>query len=127
MSLDVLALGDDAIAEGDITGAALQFVHLKARAAPPHIESLAFALRCEEHAIAVQLHYLGEINIELHRRAVAREARGAEILEPMLGTLHAMEQARRAVGERHDRILDVCKYLTLDDDIAKKDTGVGVV
>lgn len=36
-----------------------------------------------------------------------------------------MEQARRAVGERHDCILDLCEYLALDDDIATKDTGIG--
>jgi hypothetical protein len=42
VTLDVLALGDDAIAEGDIAGAAFQFAHLKAAAAlAPHIESVA--------------------------------------------------------------------------------------
>src|SRR5215470_3702787 len=72
VSLDVLALGDDAIAKRDIARAALQFAHLEARAALPHIEPLAVALRREEHTILVELHHLGEIGIELHRGAAAR-------------------------------------------------------
>ena len=100
MSLDVLALGDDAIAEGDIAGAALEFAHLEARAAlAPHIEPLAVALRREEHTILVELHHLGEIGIELHRGAAARETSGAEILEPMLNGAGA--SSRRGTARLH--------------------------
>ena len=78
MSLDVLALGDDAIAEGDIAGAALQFAHFEAIAAlAPHIESLAVALRCEEHAIPVERHHLGEIRIDVCESCAVRRMQAA--------------------------------------------------
>src|SRR5689334_8903241 len=49
VTLDVLALGDDAIAEGNAAGAALQLAYLKARAAlAAHIEPIAVALRRED-------------------------------------------------------------------------------
>src|SRR5262245_45164088 len=41
----------------------------------------------------------------------------------MLRTLHAMEQTLRAIGERHDRILDGPSYHAASLDIAKEEAG----
>src|SRR5262249_31816009 len=66
----------------------------------PHEEPAAITLGCEEHTIVARDHH-GEARIELYHGTSALELRGAEILEPELRALHAIEQPPRAVGEWH--------------------------
>ena len=112
MTRDVLAAPDDAIGERDARPAAGKLAHLEARAAlAARVEPAAFASRREEHVIVAALDHFAEVGVELDHGTAPLELRRAKVLEPMLGTLHAMEQALRAVRERHDPVFDPCKYL----------------
>src|SRR5262249_58227540 len=89
--LDVLAPPDDAIGERDVRSPALQFAHLEAGAAPaPDIEAAAVAFGGEEHVIAGGFDHFRKIAIELHRRASVLKLRHAEVLQPTLLALHAI-------------------------------------
>ena len=116
---DSLAPRDDAIGERDARFAALQLAHLEARGAlAAHVESGAIALGRDEYAIAAGRHHLGEIRVEPHDRTAAHEPRRAEVLEPVLRALHAVEHALRAVGERHHAVLHIRRERAVDDDVA---------
>jgi hypothetical protein len=97
---DVLAPADDAIGKRNARRAAGKLAHLEARAAlAAHVEPATIAARREEDVIVAALDHLGEVGIELDGRAPARELARAEILEPMLRALHAMQHALRSVGK----------------------------
>jgi hypothetical protein len=66
-----------------------------------YIKAAAVALGSEEHAVVTGPDRLGEVGVELDHGTAALEPRRAEILEPVLRTLHAMHQAIRAVGKVH--------------------------
>src|SRR5262245_587963 len=61
-----------------------------------------------------------------HDRTPALELRRAEILEQVLRALHAMEHALRAVGERHDRILDAGVDPPANEEVAPEEASVAV-
>src|SRR5262249_3256944 len=87
----------------------------------------AVALGSEEHAIVAALDHFGEVGIELDHRAPSLELRGAEILEPQLRALHAIERALRAVRKRHRRAL--CAHhrqIAGNDHVALEKAGKGV-
>src|SRR5262249_5186290 len=85
---DVLSPAD----ECDVRLAAGKLAHLEARRAfALHVKPAAVALGSEEHAIVAALDHFGEVGIELDHRAPSLELRGAEILEPQLRALHAIE------------------------------------
>src|SRR5262249_40939040 len=89
---DVLAPADDTIGECDVPLAAGKLAHLEARRTfALHVKPAAVALGSEEHAIVAALDHFGEVGIELDHRAPSLELRGAEILEPQLRALHAIE------------------------------------
>src|SRR5215204_3060741 len=93
---DVLAPADNPIGERDARVTTLGLAHLEARRRlASDIEASAVPLRRDEHVIAAALNGLGEIAIELDRCAPVFELRRAEILEPVLRALHAMEHALR--------------------------------
>ena len=67
---------------------------------------------------------LGEVCIELYHRATTHELRAAKILEPVIRTLHAMEQALRSIGEWHYRVLGDRIERTIDPDPAIEEAGI---
>src|SRR5262249_32970823 len=104
--------------------AAGEFMHLEAVSVlAAHIKPVAIPLGRDKHAIVTALDDFGEVRIKLYHRATARELRAAEILEPMLWTLHAMEYTLRSVGERHHSVLRVRGERAKDNDVALEVTG----
>src|SRR4029450_10035808 len=92
MAGDVATPADDPVGERDARSSAAELAHFEARGRlGAHIEAAAVAFGRDEHTIVARLDHLGEIAIELDRRASVPEPRRAEILEPVLGTFHAME------------------------------------
>jgi hypothetical protein len=72
------------------------------------------------------LDHFGKVCVELYDRATARELGTAEILEPQLRTLHAIEQTLRSVGERHHGgLLAARSEIAKDEDVALEDAGIG--
>src|SRR5262249_13163301 len=89
---------------------------------------LAIALRREEHAIVATGDHLGEVPVEPDNRAPALQPRRAEILEPMLRALHAIEHALRSVRERHRGGFRAARHREVaeDDDVAREVAGKGI-
>src|SRR5439155_11278446 len=126
VSCNVLAPSNDAVGKGDARLTAHEFAHLEARGTlAVHEEPAAITLGREEHAIVAALNHLGGVRIESHDRAPARELRRAEILEPMLRALHAMEHARAAVGEWYHGVLHGRRERARDLDVAREQAGEG--
>ena len=118
MTRDVSASADDAIGQCDARFSAGELAHLEAGARlAAHIEAAAVALGRDEHVIAGGPDRLREIAIELHCRASVPELRHAEVLEPVLRALHAVEHALRAVWERHHGVLHIRRERAIDDDV----------
>jgi len=87
---------------------------------------VAITLWRDEYAIVTALDHFGEVRIELHECATARELGTAEILEPDLRTLHAIERASRSVGKWHHSALQTHRLEIADNaDVAKKATRNG--
>src|SRR5262245_44668123 len=98
----------------------MSLAHLKARGTfAAHVETAAIAFGREEHLIVAARDHFGEIRIELHEGAPALEVRRAEILEPEVRTLHAIERAMGPVGERHHCRLG-SSHLEVADELASK-------
>src|SRR5262245_46767670 len=126
VSFDVLAPADDPIGERDVRLAAHELAHLETGSGlAPHEEPAAITLGCEEHAIIARDHR-GEVRIELDHGTPALELRRAEILEPELRALHAVEQSPRAVGEWHRGALRAGdRECAVDEDVAQESSGIG--
>src|SRR5262249_49485071 len=88
----------------------------------------AITLRREENPIIATLDHFGKVRIELYHRATTHKLRAAEILEPVLRTLHAMEQALGSVRKWHHSVLHTRGEFTrgefaIDLDIAIEHAG----
>src|SRR6266545_4143163 len=126
MSPDVSAPANDTIAERNGRLAAHELAHLESRSTLlVHIEPAAIALGREEHTVVAR-DRLGEVRIELDHRPTALELRRAEILEPMLRALHAMQHALRSVGKGHHGVLHGRRKRAGDDGVAREEAGKGV-
>src|SRR5262245_33431388 len=64
-----------------------------ARSALGRDESVGTSVRREEHVVVVEVHERGEIRIDRHLSAASEQFGFAEILEPALRALHAIEPA----------------------------------
>src|SRR5262249_17492203 len=114
---DVLAPAHDTVGERDARLATHKLAHLEAGGALADVEPAAITLGREEYLIVAALDHLGEVGVELYDRPPALELRRAEILEPRLRALHAMEHALRAVGERHRGVLHGRRENAVDVDV----------
>src|SRR6516162_3001932 len=120
MALDVPPPADDAIGERHVRRAALQLAHLEPVAALAlYIKAAAVALGSKKHAIVAGPDGFGEVGVELDHGTAALELRRAEILEPELRALHAIERAMSAVGKRHRGTLRAH-----DEEIAPEEASV---
>src|SRR5262249_31007008 len=82
------------------------------------------ALGREEHLVVRAFNHLQEVGIEGYDRTTAHELGGAEVFEPQLRTLHAIERAMGAVGERHHCRL-CSSHLEIADELASNGTRGG--
>src|SRR5205823_9715384 len=122
---DISAPADHPIGERDGRFAAHELAHLEARSSlAADVEPAAVPLGREEYAVVARDH-LGEVCIELYDRPPGPELRRAEILEPMLWALHAMEHALAAVGERHHGVFHGRGQRAGDLDVAREKAGEG--
>src|SRR5262245_5969572 len=119
MSGDVAPPADDPIGERDARFPAAELAHLEARGRlGADVEAAAVAFGRDEHSVRARLDRLGEIAIELDRRASVPEPRRAEVLEPVLGAFHAMENALGAVRKRYHAVLHGCGQSADDINVA---------
>ena len=123
VSPDVLAPADDAVGERTFDFRPSSRTSKLAALLFADIKPAAIAFRRDEHVIVAALITLAKSGVEPDDGAPVLELRRAEILEPMLRALDAMQHALRTVGNATMAFFTAGRERADDDGVARKEAG----